>query len=176
MSNFAAKTLLTIAVIFAVMVFIPAPSHAALATTSLNISLSTANTCSVATNPINLGNYSNLQPTENVNTVTNAIVVTCTSGVNYTVDLGQGSNFGLGPQGGRSLKDGGAGTTFLSYRLYWDTAKTQIAGSTIPTGTSKGGVGNGSVQLIELTGVALANQPVTVQAPYADTVTIDVTW
>ncbi len=108
------------------------PLFAGSQTANLSVTASVAANCTISTSPVAFGAYDPVSA--NAVTALNGtgtVTVACTKGAAATVDLGQGSNY-LAPN--RQMN---AGANLMIYQLYQDAARTQVWGSTVPTGTMK---------------------------------------
>lgn len=125
--------------------------------------------CFVTTTTLNFGTRGILSSAIDA---ANAISVTCTSGVAYTVGL-NGGNQGASDPTQRKMANGG-NTAFVTYGIYRDSARTLPWGNTIGTNTASG-TGNGNVQNFRGQGRVPAQ---TTPAPttYTDTVVVTVTY
>src|SRR5215470_13543922 len=97
------KILFAAACIVAVL---PAASYAGSASANLAVSSTVITLCTIATTPVAFGNYSGSAIQAN-----GSVIVTCTVGSSYTVDLGQGSNYSSGRRMNFT-------TNYLDYGLY----------------------------------------------------------
>src|SRR5216684_2952000 len=102
-------------------------------TSTFTVSVSIAASCTISASNLAFGTQGVLAA--NVDQ-TSTLTVNCTNTTPYTVGLDNGLNF-LG--GTRRMKDTGAGTTFVSYGLYTDPARTNAWTTTTSTTTCTGG-------------------------------------
>ena len=108
------------------------PVFAGSQTANLSVTASVAANCTISTSPVAFGAYDPVSA--NAVTALNGtgtVTVACTKGAVATVDLGQGANY-LAPN--RQMN---AGANLMIYQLYQDAARTQVWGSTVPTGTTQ---------------------------------------
>jgi spore coat protein U-like protein len=112
----------------AVMVLASSPdAHAQTASANLNVSASVAEKCTIATTPLNFGEYDPVQnhlasPLDGTGTV----IVRCTQGATANIGLDQGDNVS---GGSRRMTDG---TNYLTYELYSNDIRTQVWGNSAP--------------------------------------------
>ena len=144
---------------------------------SFTVSVTIAASCTISAGPLAFLSPGAL--TANVDQ-TSTIAITCTSTTPYTVGLDNGVNFSSGT---RRMKDTGAGTTFVNYGLYTDSARTNAWTTTTSTTTCTGGAntcavgtGAGSNQNITVYGRVPAQTPTPAPATYTDTIVATVTY
>jgi spore coat protein U-like protein len=119
------------------------------AVVNLPVSMVVAQTCTVAAAGIDFGTLG-IDPSLSTGT----IIVTCQSGVPYSVALDQGADY-QPPIGRHAVSNGGL--VHLRYELYSDAARTQIWGdngfaSTYTTGFPVSQTGNGTPQSLPVYG------------------------
>jgi spore coat protein U-like protein len=85
--------------------------------------------CTVSTTPVNFGNYDSTSATPT--DANGAVIIQCTRGTAYTIDLGNGNNFSAGSR--RMASGAVLPTEFLTYGLF-----TNLPGG-IPWGTGIAG-------------------------------------
>jgi spore coat protein U-like protein len=143
---------------------------------SFTVSVTIAASCTISATPLAFVSPGAL--TANVDQ-TSSISITCTNTTPYTVGLDNGVNFSSGT---RRMKDTGAGTTFVNYGLYTDSAHTNAWTTTTTTTTCTGGAntcaigtGTGSNQPITVYG-RIPPQTAPAPATFQDTVTATVTY
>lgn len=167
--------LLSLTAASAVFLAASSASHAGTATSNLSVTATVTANCSISTSPVAFGAYDPVS----VNATTaldgsGTITVTCTSGANGTITLGQGADPGGGSTDtapARQMKD--AGTDVLAYTLYQDSGRTTVWGNTAGTGVSD--VGTGVAQNVTVYGAVAAGQNVPAGS-YSDTVLATVTF
>jgi len=116
-----------------VLLAIAGGAQAATKTASFNVTATVANNCVISANPLALGTFDG---TNNL-AATSTVVVRCTNGTAYNVDLSTGASTNYAA---RTMSNG---TTSLVYNLYTDTTYTNIWGDG-STGTVRvGGTGTG---------------------------------
>lgn len=156
--------------VLGVVLGICTPAHAGTVTGTLNVAAGVGTSCTVFSNLLNFGGGLVANPTANID-AGGLVIVNCTSGAPYFVDLGSGANLS-----GTQRRMANAGN-FVAYQLYADSAHTQVWGSTCCGGQILGFNGAGSNQFINVFGRiatgAITTQPV---AEYTDAVTITVTF
>lgn len=131
----------------------------------LNVQFQLEPTCTVAANPLDFGNVTNLGIGR---AATTNLAVTCTLGAPYTVALDGGTVTG-DPQDRKMRLVAGAAT--IDYQLYRDPARTEPWGNT--PGSVLEGFGTGAVQSISVYGW-IPVQNVTAIGTYQDVVTVTV--
>lgn len=151
-------------------------AQAATATGSLTVQMTISVSCTISAATLNFGN---LPGTSVIAGATNASVnvsVTCTNGSPYSIAMNNGAN-ASGSQ--RRMTNG---TTFISYNLYTDAARTSAwttaTSSTTCTSTNSCylGTGNGSAQSIPVYGQVPAVGSAPTASTYTDTVTMTITY
>ena len=81
------KTLVPIALAFALIALAPAAFAASPQTANLNLSATVINNCTISTTPVAFGNYDPLSASPNDNSGT--VVITCTKNAATTITLGE---------------------------------------------------------------------------------------
>jgi spore coat protein U-like protein len=145
-----------------VVAALPSASYAGSSSANLAVSSTVITLCTISTTPVAFGNYSGSAIQSN-----GSVIVTCTVGSAYTVDLGQGSNYSSGRRMNFT-------TNYLSYDLYKDSGDTQIWGST-SGGSTASGTGTGLAQTLTVYGLLPASQNEPAGA-YIDTVSATVSF
>ena len=116
-------------------------AQAATKTASFNVTATVANNCVISANPLALGTFDGT----NDLAATSTVVVRCTNGTAYNVDLSTGASTDYAA---RTMSNG---TTQLVYNLYTDTTYANIWGDG-STGTVRvGGTGTGFAAATNLT-------------------------
>lgn len=108
---------------------------AAQGTSSLGVSASVTNTCTISTAAIAFGAYDPLSASPNDNT--GGVTITCTSGAGVTIELDDGANY-LAPN--RRMV---SGLNFLNYEIYQDAGRTTRWGS-VAAAQNKSATGTGA--------------------------------
>jgi spore coat protein U-like protein len=150
-------------------------TDAATAQQNLSVTASVTANCTITTAPVAFGAYDPVAT--NASTAldgSGTVNVTCTSGANTTVTLGQGVNADSGSSDAapaRRLSDGG--TNFLTYSLFQDTGRSTIWGNTSGTGVAN--TGTGTQVALTVYGAVAAGQNVPAGS-YSDTVVATVTF
>lgn len=156
---------------------LPMAASAQYSTSELLVTASIGNVCAFEntqyTLPFGVYDYIGTNATTPLDQST-LIRVRCTSGFTGTVTLGQGSNADTGSTDAaplRRMSDGA--TSFLSYALYTDAARTATWGNTLATGNAV--VGSGNYADVPVYGRVAAgqNRP---NGNYSDLVTIAYTF
>jgi spore coat protein U-like protein len=148
---------------------LPAGAFAASATTTLAVNSTVLTACIVATTPVAFGNYDPTAASATNNTGT--VVVTCTSGAPYNLQLDPGAATGATVTT-RQMKD--TGTDLLPYALYRDSARTLNWGKTNGTDTVAAN-GSGILQTYTVYGSIPAGAAVPAGV-YSDTVNVTVSY
>ncbi len=143
------------------------PAVAAIATTTMSVSLVIQAGCAVSATALNFGTTSVLAApvyqTSNVN-------VTCTDGTAYNVGLDNGAN----ALSGQRRMIGPASET-VTYNLYQDSGHTLAWGNTIGTNTVSG-TGSGNTELYIVYGEVIGPQASPDPGGYSDIVNVTVTY
>ena len=140
------------------------PAVAATSTTTFTVSATVQAACQISAAPMAFGVYSGAAAT-----TTSTVSVTCTNTTPYNVGLSAGQSTGATVA---NRKMAGPGSTFLSYALFSDSARTVNWGTTAGTDTVAG-TGNGAIQAVNIYGRVTAGQFVA-PGSYSDTITAEV--
>lgn len=145
------------------------PAAAADTTSSLEVSASVGDNCTVSTTAVAFGPVDVTREADD--TATGTLVVTCTLGKAWSASAGPGS----GPSATVALRKMLSGADELTYTLYRDVARTLIWGDNT-NGTSKiTGTGTGVADTRTIYGTVPTPQTVPTGS-YADTVTVTVSY
>jgi spore coat protein U-like protein len=117
-------------------------------------------TCSISTTNLAFGTYT----TAAVLDGTAAVTVNCTNSTNYAVSLSAGQNLS-----GGTRRLAGPLSSYLTYQLFQDSARTTAWADGTALGTKKSGVANGAAQSLSVYGRIAANQFVRAGS-YADVI------
>lgn len=100
-------------------------AHAGSATTSLAISATVINNCTISTSAVAFGSYDPVVANASANLdSTGSITVACTKGATATIGLNTGSN---ASGTARRLADGTS--NYLTYEIYKDSSRTSVWGN-----------------------------------------------
>ena len=145
------------------------PAQALTTTQTMAVSLTVGSSCTLTTNPLNLGTY--------VPGVTSSTTISlnCTSGVPWSVDIDGGLNQPPLANTARRVTNGGATPSFVNYTLYKDAARTLLWGSTT-AGTAQAGTGTGGAQVLTVSSSANGTSGALPATIYTDTVNVIVTF
>lgn len=138
---------------------------AATATTTLAVSATVVNSCSITVGNLLFGNYSTADVTGQ-----STITLTCTNGATYTIAADKGVN---GTLAQRIMK---SGTNSLNYNLYTDSARTIIWGDGTSSTVTIAGTGTGTSQTINVYGKIPAGQNTVKAGSYTDTVNVTISY
>ena len=105
----------------------PTMSFAGSGSTSLSVSASVANNCTISTGALAFGGYdpivSNLSsPLDGTGTVT----IACTKGASTTIGLDTGTHAGNASGTTRAMSDGAGTPSYLSYEIYQDSSRSTV--------------------------------------------------
>ncbi len=139
------------------------------ATTSFAVSANVQSSCSVSAGALAFGSY--LATSGTPNDATSNILVTCTSGLAYTVALDGGTN--TATVNARAMTDGL--THNLSYALYTASNHSTLWGDGTLTTSTVGGTGNGAAQTLPVYGRIPVSQFVSAGS-YTDSVGVTVNY
>lgn len=142
-------------------------THAATATSSVAVSATVLNFCTVAALPLAFGNYGAVQ-LDGTTTVT----VLCTTGTSYAVGLDAGSGTGASVSARKMTV--ALGTETLNYTLYSDSGRSTVWGNTAGTNVVTG-TGSGVLQTLTVYGRINGSQ-YTTAGVYADVVQVTLTY
>lgn len=153
--------------VFTALSSLPLTGFSATATTTMPVTATVLNVCTVAALPLAFGNYDPTSATATDGSTT--VTVVCTLGQSYNVRLSQGTN-GTGVTARKMIRTSGA--DLLNYALYRDSSRSQNWGITDLTDTVDA-TGTGIVQTHTVYGQIAAGSAVQAGA-YTDTVTVTV--
>lgn len=147
-------------------------SFAGTATSSLGVSATVINSCSISTaSDVAFGNYDPISGTDNTNT--GSFTVTCTPSASTAITLGQGSNADTGSTDAAPLRRMTDGSSdYLSYNLYTDNTYATVWDNS--TGVSY--TGTGSADTVTVYAKAAAGQLTAPAGSYTDTVVATITF
>ena len=153
-----------------VLLAVAGGAQAATKTASFNVTATVANNCVISANPLALGTFDGT----NDLAATSTVVVRCTNGTIYNVDLSQGASSSFAA---RTMSNG-SGT--LVYNLYTDTTYTNIWGDG-STGTVRvpgTGTGFAAARNITVAGrlLASANTGPVDAGNYTDTIVASIVY
>jgi spore coat protein U-like protein len=131
------------AAVAAALAIAAAGAHATDATSSLPVSATVANNCSIATSAVAFGAYDPISANKSSNlTGAGQVSVSCTLNAVTTVQLGQGANADTGSTDAAPARRMTKGPgVFLGYQLYSENTRTTVWGNTAVTGVSHTGTG-----------------------------------
>jgi spore coat protein U-like protein len=141
-------------------------SFAATSAADLGVSATILDACTIATTPVNFGNYDHAATSDTP--ATGSVTETCTNGTAATITLGQGLHAKSGSVDSVPLRQMASGTDRMAYFLYSDAGAGTLWGNTLATGVAQTGNG-GEGSAITVYGFITAGQNVPVGS-YADTV------
>lgn len=151
-------------------------AYAATQTTTFTVSVTITASCTISATNLAFGNQGVL--TANVDQ-TSTITANCTNTTPYSVGLDDGLYYAGGT---RRMQDTGAGTTYVSYGVYTDAARTTNWTTTNAAGSCSGGAstcalgtGNGANQAITVYG-RIPTQTTPAPATFNDTITATITY
>jgi spore coat protein U-like protein len=151
-------------------------ASAGTATATIAVSATVQSNCLVSTNPLAFGVY---QPGGGNMAVNTTMSVRCTKGTLFTIALNAGTTTG-GSLTQRLMVNG---TNTLQYNLYTTAALTTVWGDGTSGSATVAGTGNGMAVGSAVTETvygqlpdSAANQALPPGGPYADTVTVTVTY
>ena len=145
-----------------------ASSYAATQTDTFNVTATIIASCTISAGDLAFGNYDPLAVADN--DATSTIAVTCSNGAGYAITLSAGLS---GNDAARTMDDDATGTSFLSYQMFTDAARTNNWDNT--TGLT-GQTGTGSNQNHTVYGRIPAGQTTPVVGAYTDTITATITY
>jgi spore coat protein U-like protein len=161
------------------MLSVLAPNVAGAATSStgtLTVTASVADNCTVSNATLAFGAYDPLVTNATTDLAgSTSVTYACVKDPGHVIwiDMGVGSNSGLGPVAGdNAMKEITNGTDYLSYQLYQDGAHTLKWGTGDPGGTATSGKG------VRVTSPGIAGTTITVYGlvPQAQNVTASTTY
>ncbi|WP_443628742.1 Csu type fimbrial protein [Candidatus Njordibacter sp. Uisw_002] len=146
-------------------------TYAGTATSTLNVSVSVAHSCSIDSNPMAFGTYDG-----NASTALEAkatVVSTCTSGAAALITMSAGASAGSGSAEAPVRRMTAGAGKYLVYQVYSDVARGTVWGNTDPTGVAL--TGTGVSQTLTAYGSVPPAQLVA-QGVYTDQLSITITY
>ena len=144
--------------------------YAASATTTIPVSATVIQSCTITSGPLSFGNYNGISGA--AIDVAGSMSPACTTGTTYSISLDAG--VGAGANAGTRKLTGPVGAS-LAYGIYADAARTTAWGDGSFGTVLQTGVGNGTVATLQMYGRIPASQNAPAGA-YADTITVTVTY
>ena len=144
--------------------------NAASVTTTIPVSATVIQSCTITAGPVSFGHYNGISGA--ATDVIATMSPTCTTGKRYAISLDAGVGAGASASARMLTGPGGAR---LMYGIYTDAARTTVWGDGSNGTVQKFGLGNGTVQPIQMYGRLPAEQNSTVGA-YSDTLTVTLTY
>jgi len=150
-------------------------AFAGTATSSMGVSATVSNNCSITAGALTFGAYDPVSANHATALNGNAtLTVTCTSGATANITLDQGVNAASGSTNAAPLRQMSDGNShMLGYSLFQDSAHTTAWGNTAGSGASY--TGQGTSSSVTVYGQVTAGQNVP-SASYSDTVVATVTF
>ena len=105
----------------------PALTFAGSASTSLSVSATVANNCTISTAALAFGAYDPVAT--NASTAldgTGTVTIACTKGATTTIGLDTGTHSGNASGTTRAMSDGAGSPSYLSYELYQNSSRTTV--------------------------------------------------
>ena len=140
------------------------PLHAAVTSTTFNVTATVLNSCSVTATDLAFGSYDPASATDKQGAST--ITVNCTLGTAYDFGLNNGTN------ASGSTRRMASGAARLSYQVYKDVAGTQVLGA-VSNALGVTGIGTGVGVPLAIYGVIPKTQNVTAGS-YSDVIIVTV--
>jgi spore coat protein U-like protein len=137
-------------------------------TTTFAVTAQFAPSCTVAAGSLNFGSSIPTPVTAPVYS-TSAITAVCSASLSYTVQLGAGT----GPSATPALRQLTTGTSFLSYTIFEDAARTRVWGDGTAGTVVSEMTGTGTAQTLTAFGSIPAGQAPGI-GTYTDTVTVTI--
>jgi len=143
---------------------------AATATTTVTVSASVIDSCTVSSDPLPFGNYNGISGA--AVEVSATMSPTCTTGTSYAISLDAG--VGVGATVNNRKLTGPLGAE-LMYAIYTDVVRSTVWGDGSNGTVQTFGLGNGATQPMQMYGRVPAEQNAPVGA-YSDTITVTLTY
>ena len=145
-----------------------APLSAATATTTMPVSATVTNNCTIATNPVAFGSYDPIVAHASADLdAAGAVTIACTKGA--TTSIG----FDTGVNASSSTRRLGSGSDFLTYELYQDSSRSTVWGNSGAALYNSGTSPSKNARTYPVHGRITAGQDVSAGS-YTDTVTATV--
>lgn len=149
---------------------VPAAASAETASSSLGVTATVTENCTVSTSPVAFGSVNTLSG-GNVD-ATGGVTVTCTNGTPWAA----AANAGSGSGASMATRKMASGANTLSYTLYTDSARTSVWGDGTSATAQVSNTGSGSAQLFTVYGRVLAGQASAPAGSYSDTVSVTISY
>ena len=159
----------TLALCLALAALSGSQADAATATGPLAITAAVTGTCSVGASVLGFSSASSATILAGNIDNTGTILVTCTSGSGYTVNL----DAGLGTGATVAVRKMASGTNLLNYSIYTTAARTTVWCDDAPGSVT--GTGTGAAQTLSAYGRIFSGQ-VAIAGSYTDTVNVTITY
>mgnify|MGYP003579933320 CR=1 FL=1 len=172
MSNIklAAARTAGIALFACVAIGVPGVATAQTASSTLNVTATVTENCTVSTSDVAFGAVNTLSGS-NVDR-TGRISLTCTNGPGWSAPAGIGSGSGASFASRRMS----SGANLLTYNLFTDAARSSVWGDGTGSTADIDGTGTGVVQNVAIYGRVGSGQTTVPAGSYADTLAVTVTF
>ncbi len=156
----------------ALAVVFPSAAFAATETSSMGVSATVSDNCTVSASSVAFGNVNVIST--NAATATGGITVKCTNGTSWsaTASVGNGAGASVAT---RRLTHGTDTTKTLNYVLYTDSSRTTLWGNGT-SGAAISSIGTGSDQARTIYASVPTGQNDAALGSYSDSVTVTVTY
>lgn len=149
---------------------VPTLAFAETATSSLGVTATVTENCTVSTAPVAFGAVDTLSG-GNVD-ATGGVTVTCTNGTPWAASASAGSGSGA-TLATRKLV---SGANTLNYALYTDSARSSVWGDGTATTATVANTGSGSAQSFTVYGRVMSGQASAPAGAYSDTVAVTISY
>ena len=146
-------------------------TYAGTATSTMNVSVSVAHSCSIDSNPMAFGTYDG-----NASTALEAkatLVSTCTSGAAALITMSAGASARSGSAEAPVRRMTAGAGKYLVYQVYSDVARGTVWGNTAPTGVAL--TGTGVSQTLTAYG-SVPSAQLAAQGVYSDQIGVTITF
>jgi len=118
-------------------------SSADTGTSTMSVSATVRNACSIDTNPMIFGVYDGVGiNTSNALKATATVILTCTSDATAVITMNAGTSAGSGSDDAPVRRMAAGAGEYLVYQVYSDVARETVWGNTVPTGIAINGIGS----------------------------------
>lgn len=149
---------------------VPGAAAAETASSSLGVTATVTENCTVSTAPVAFGSVNTLSG-GNVD-ATGGVTVTCTNGTPWVASASAGTGTGASLTTRRMA----SGANLLNYSLYTDSARTSVWGDGTATTANVSNTGSGSAQTFTVYGRVLSGQASAPAGSYSDTVSVTISY
>ena len=149
-------------------------TYAGTATSTMNVSVSVAHSCSIDSNPMVFGTYDGVVANaSNALEATATVISTCTSGAEALITMNAGAYEGSVSTDVPVRRMNAGASEYLVYQVYSDVTRETVWGNTVPTGIVTNGTG--SPQTHKVYG-SIPSAQLVPEGDYSDQIIVTITY